>query len=85
MVQAGNVGEASKGRLSKKGEPVVEFTLAVEDRGGFTTWVKVNAYGGLVPICEGRMVSGDYVVVRGELINKSGGVLEVRAEEVIWA
>jgi single-stranded DNA-binding protein len=83
VVLAGNVGDCSESQ-STKGDPAWTFSLAVEDRGGFATWVRVNAYSGLVQICRGRMEKGQFVIVRGELINRSGGLVEVRAEEVIW-
>lgn len=59
--------------------------VVVERKGGQTVLVRANVFGdGLVGICERRLFKGSYVVVRGELMHRSGtSQLEVRAEDIV--
>jgi len=86
VVLQGNVGpeDSIEYGQSKKGGETCSFMVANDDRGGFTTWVRVNAGGGLVPICRSYLETGRRIVVKGSLMNRSGGTLEVLAEELIF-
>jgi single-stranded DNA-binding protein len=86
VVIQGNVGpeDSIQYTTNKKNREACVFALANDDRGGFTTWVRVNVGGGLVPICRDYLTTGRRIVVKGSLINRSGGAVEVLAEELIF-
>lgn len=72
------------------GEPAGSFFLRSERRKDgrvIAVRVKVNVYGeSLVSVCRVKVVSGAYVVVDGELMNRNGKteeLVEVRAHTVV--
>lgn len=64
--------------------------LAVEQKPDQNpTWVKVNMYGGVVPMCKDRLFVGCYVIVTGRLMNRErkatqDTVVEVRGNEIVF-
>jgi single-stranded DNA-binding protein len=90
VVISGNVGNSITFGDTRAGTPACSFSIA-SDRHTFdgiiSAWVKINAYGDVVRVCEERLEKGCYVMVSGELMNRTvpaGELLEVRAREIIF-
>lgn len=87
---SGNVGGNITFGDTNAGVPACSFFLASDrptSRGNISAWVKINVYGDTVRICETRLEKGGYVLVDGELMNRtvqSGDLVEVRAHEIIF-
>lgn len=88
---SGNTSNSIRFSSTEAGEPACTFCMASDksiasDR-SVTTWVRVNVYGSLVQACKKKLSSGTYVLVEGELMNRSSDgrtVTEVRAKELIF-
>lgn len=81
-VQSGNVGSRISYGVTDEGVPAVSFDIAVEEK-STRTWVRVNAFGGLVEICRDRLREGGYVQVVGRLMNRKRRT-EIRAEQIVF-
>lgn len=84
---AGSVGGVEIG-TSRHGTPYVRFAMAVEDRRGEVTWLRVSGYRGIHDVCKDRLVTGMFVIIRGALVNVGSPNhirVEVVAEELIFA
>lgn len=87
---SGNIAsDVSYGRTGK-GEAAANFKLVVEQSHKQLTFVRVNVYGGNVEVCRMRdLRKGDYVIVHGELMNRSGHqsygdtLTEIRCLEIV--
>lgn len=80
---SGNVA-SPKFASTYSGEECASFVMVMEDKGRKTTTVRVNVYGGLVRVCRARLEKGVYVVVSGELMNRSERLTEVRAKDLAF-
>lgn len=90
---SGNVTGTITFQQTKQNQtPACSFTV-VSDRKGpkgmmVSAKVKVNAYGDhLFNLCSSHLEKGTYVIVEGELMNRSGqhgDLTEVRAIEIIF-
>lgn len=88
IVFAGNVGGNVIYDTTGQGNECCSFQIASEDKNGFVTWCRVNAYSGLVNICHKRVSKGSYVIVTGNVMNreKSGNnqkLTEIKAVQII--
>lgn len=84
---SGNVGGPMVPGRTREGNPAFSFSLATEEVGRGTTWVRINVYGALALKCEQKVAKGLYVIVTGELMNrngKHGELTEVRARDVLF-
>lgn len=85
---SGNIGSRIHYGVTEDGVPAVSFDLMCEER-QTKTWVRVNAYGGLVSVCQteiggrNRLHDGGYVQVVGRIMNRKRRT-EVRAEEIVF-
>lgn len=92
VVVSGNVtGKIEYAQTSDARSEVCTFTLASDrhSSGGIVTaYVKVNVYiEGLVRLCRSKLEKGCYIIVEGELMNRttpSGKLTEVRAWELLF-
>lgn len=91
VVLSGNVTGHISYASTDNGTEVCTFVLASERHssgGSVTAYVKVNVYiDGLVQVCRNRLEKGGYLLVEGELMNRTspaGKVVEVRALELIF-
>ena len=87
---SGNVASDVSYGHTGKGEPACNFRIAVEQAHKQLTFLRVNVYGGNVEVCRLRgLQKGDYVLVQGELMNRSGHgqsndtLTEVRCQEIV--
>lgn len=91
VVVSGNLTGRTEYTRTDGGTDVCSFVLA-SDRPSkgktVTAYVKVNVYlDGLVTACRDKLAKGCYLVVEGELMNRStptGKVTEVRAREIVF-
>lgn len=91
VILSGNVtGKIEYGRTDS-GSEVCAFIVASDRHtsgGVVTAYIKVNVYiEGLVKLCRNRLDKGCYLLVEGELMNRSvpsGKLTEVRAWEIIF-
>ena len=92
VILAGNVTGKIDFAATDAGKQVCTFILASDRHGAggvvTTAYVKVNVYlDGLVAACQSKLTKGCYLLVEGELMNRttpSGKTLEVRAWEIIF-
>lgn len=92
VLVSGNVTTRIEYGTTGSGSPVCSFVLASSRPGAngitLTSFVKINAYSsGLVDVCRGRLCSGAYVIVEGELMNRDGRIgelTEVRARDLVF-
>lgn len=91
VVLSGNVTGAISFARTDNGTEVCTFVLASDRHAGgavVTAFVKVNTYiEGLVNLCRNRLEKGCYLLIEGELMNRStssGKIVEVRAQEIIF-
>jgi hypothetical protein len=81
---SGNVGSRITFASTDDGIDACSFDIAIEGKGTFITWVRINVYGpGLVQLCRDRLDQGVYVQVAGSLMNRRRST-EVRAEQLIF-
>lgn len=67
------------------GGSAFSFSVASEDSGNKTMRVRINAYGQTANQCDDEAVRGQYCIVIGELMNRSGKfgkLTEIRAKTV---
>jgi len=79
---SGNVASITFGTTQERGDDVCSFMLAVEKAKNFTTWIRVNVYGGAVEACKTHLSKGGYVIVEGELMNRKNKMLDDTVVEV---
>jgi single-stranded DNA-binding protein len=91
VIVSGNVTGKIDYATTDNGSEVCTFVLASDRHGSggvVTAYIKINVYvDGLVKLCRNRLDKGSYVLVEGELMNRStpsGKLTEVRAWEVIF-
>lgn len=92
VIISGNVTEKIDFARTEAGNTeVCTFTLASDRHTSgkvITAFVKVNVYvEALVRVCRSRLAKGSYLIVEGELMNRttpSGKLTEVRAWELIF-
>ena len=91
VIVSGNVTGKIDYATTDNGSEVCTFVVASERHGSggtVTAYIKVNVYvEGLAKVCRNRLAKGSYVLVEGELMNRStpsGKLTEVRAWEVIF-
>jgi len=86
---SGNVGEVT---FSTTGSnvPCCSFFIASERQGYDAVWVRVNVYGKNTNICKDKLAKGVYVIVKGEMMNRTSGgknekfLTEVRCHEIVF-
>lgn len=91
VILSGNVSsEIYKNKLHD-GTDAVSFTMISDRRSGgkiIAARVKINVYlEQLVVLCDQKLTCGGYVIVEGELMNRSGHygkLTEVRAQEIVF-
>jgi single-stranded DNA-binding protein len=92
VVLAGNVTNKIDYARTENGKDACTFVIAC-DRHGVggsitTAFVKVNVYlEGLVAACQSKLTKGCYLILEGELMNRStpsGKQLEVRAWDIVF-
>jgi single-stranded DNA-binding protein len=84
---SGNVGGNIVSGMTKDNSPASSFSVATEDTGRGTTWVRVNVYGSLALKCKQNITKGTYVSLIGELMNRNGihgELTEVRARNILF-
>lgn len=91
VVLSGNTTGKVDFATTGSGAEVCTFTLASDRHssgGVVTAFVKVNVYvEGLVKLCRSRLQKGCYLIVEGELMNRttpSGRLTELRAWEILF-
>lgn len=91
VILSGNVTSRIDYAQTDGGSEVCSFVLASDRHstgGVVTAYVKVNVYiDALVRLCRSRLEKGSYLLVEGELMNRtapSGKLTEVRAWEMIF-
>ena len=92
VILSGNVTGKIDYATTDNGSEVCTFVIASDRHGSgggvVTAFVKVNVYAEpLVRLCRNRLDKGSYLLLEGELMNRStpsGKLTEVRAWEVIF-
>lgn len=84
---SGNVAsDVSYGKTSS-GDLACNFRLAIERQNQQVSYFRVNVYGRNADVCQARQLKkGDYVVINGELMNRSGReeiLTEIRCKEIV--
>lgn len=84
---SGNVAsDVAYGRTSKE-DLACNFRLAVEQGKNYTGYFRVNVYGPEALSCQRKYLGkGDYVVIEGELMNRSGEhdiLTEIRCTRIV--
>lgn len=66
-----------------QGVACISFRLNIVGRNDFETDIRCNGYGPkILTMCEG-MAAGDYVIVVGELMKRSGNLTEIRIQNIV--
>lgn len=87
VLVSGNVGGPIVAGQTRDNNPACSFSLAAEELGRGTTWVRINVYGALAQKCQQNVSKGLYVSIIGELMNrqgKHGELTEVRARDILF-
>lgn len=85
---SGNVGDVIFGK-TRNDTSACSFMLATEKAQNEPVWVRINVYGQLAAICGSKLNKGDYVMVDGELMNRSSKVdsdkmVEIRCMDIVF-
>jgi single-stranded DNA-binding protein len=84
---SGNLSSSVSYGNTRGGDDACNFKLSIDHLYKPTLNVRVNVYGGNVDVCRRLgLKKGDFVVVDGELMNRSGHdevLTEVRCREII--
>lgn len=75
VVVAGNVARDPMFDKTKEGMDACSFVIVINEKGSraedIVTWVRINMFGDVVAIVREKVKQGDYVIIRGELMNRA--------------
>lgn len=89
VVLAGNVGGQIVTSTTSHGRSALSFKIAIgKKKDGVPVWVRVNVYDEFADMCKTLVEKGGYVVIEGELMNRSIGekvapLVEVRGKNIV--
>jgi len=75
VVVAGNVARDPAFDKTKEGMDACTFVIVINEKGSrsedIVTWVRINMFGDVIPVVREKVKQGDYVIIRGELMNRA--------------
>jgi single-stranded DNA-binding protein len=83
---SGNVGGNIYTSKTFNGNSVCSFQVAIENRNGVVTWIRINVYGTFADVCINKLQKGMYICCSGQLMNRpeNSNIVEVRADNIVF-